>query len=81
MRRAGSLTLSGGTSEDADEHDQAGKTMFWFFHGSFSAPIIKLLLHVTVVALQMSHVAGNAATIASTARLRMAVGMGTVSGQ
>ena len=25
--------------------------MFWFFHGSFSAPIIKLLLHVTVVAL------------------------------
>ena len=49
--RAGSLTLSGGASEDADEHDQAGKTMFWFFHGSFSAPIIKLLLHVTVVAL------------------------------
>ena len=51
MRRQGSLTLSGGASEDADEHDQAGKTMFWFFHGSFSAPIIKLLLHVTVVAL------------------------------
>ena len=25
--------------------------MFWFFHGSFSAPIIKLLLHVTVVTL------------------------------